>query len=287
MNLHRVRNLYNCTFGREPDGGSVIQYATIDSASVVDILLNSQEYSDKQLQKHNMTTADRKHFDYCIVSVDERLKSHTDQLRQDLRDFTYHDLTYFDSSKQDYNEFYSRRGMRIAWDPSYSVMREQPLLGEFGICASQLLALEYMVANDIPEMIVLEDDVMLTDRFLDHLNLCYNDLPSDYDFLSDTTVFPNERFFNTVQQSILVGSDLITRSYLQNAHLGFMLYSLQGAKKILALIRDSGFFAPIDTMLFHFSRSGQLNGYSTFFSNRLIAEKDFCGSLIDEHNVRR
>lgn len=287
MNLHRVRNLYNCTFGRYPDGESILSYATIDPASVVDILLNSQEYSDKQIEKSAMTTLSRKHFNYCIISVNDRLKEHTDHIRHRLQDFTYHNLSYFDSSIQDFNEFYSQRGIRIAWDPSYSMMREHPLIGEFGICASQLLVLEYMVANDIPEMIVLEDDVVLSEHFFDHLNLCYNDLPSDYDFMSDTTVFPNARFFESVHQPILIGSDLITHSYLQNAHLGFMLYSLQGARKILSLIKDSGFFAPIDTIIFHHSRSKHLNGYSTFFSNRLISEKDFCGSLIDEHNIRR
>jgi GR25 family glycosyltransferase involved in LPS biosynthesis len=196
-------------------------------------------------------------------------------------------MEYFKSTADNYKQFYQNRNININWKPEHSFDRAEPLLGEFGICGSQVLALEYMVEHNIPEMIVFEDDVQLTDKFLDYLNLAYKDLPDDYDFLADSTVFPNGRFFNNHPQSILIKSDYICRSDLQNAHLGFMLYSLKGAKKILALLKEDGFFAPIDTMLFYHSRHRKLEGYTTFFFNRLISDKDFYGSMIDLDNIRR
>lgn len=287
MNLIRLRNLYNCTFGRDPDGDAILSYAHTDSGKLVETLLNSDEYADKQVEKSLASTPKRRKFDYSIISINDRAAENKDDIVSTLSECTLHTLEYFDSSKQDYKKFYADRGIENNWDPGHSFMRAEPLVGEFGICGSQILVLEYMVKNNIPEMIVFEDDVMLAEKFIDHLNLCYADLPDNFDFLSDMTVFPNERFFNSVHEYTLIGSSFITRSHLQNAHLGFMLYSLAGAKKILALLKETGFFAPIDTMLFYYSRSGLLNGYSTFFSNRLVADKDFHGSMIDSNNIRR
>lgn len=287
MNLIGLRNLFNCTFGRDPDGGAITAYAHMESNKLIETLLNSDEYTAIQLAKHSASTDIRQTFDYSIISINDRAAENKADIASTLSGCKMHTLEYFDASKQDYQKFYADRRIANTWKPEHSFMRELPLVGEFGICGSQILILEYMVENNIPEMIVFEDDVMLTDKFMDHLNLCYADLPDDFDFLSDMTVFPNERFFNSVYEYTLIESSFITRSHLQNAHLGFMLYSLAGAKKILALLKETGFFAPIDTMLFYYSRSGLLNGYSTFFSNRLIADKDFHGSMIDSDNIRR
>lgn len=286
MKLHRLRNLYNCTFGIDPSNVSM-DYLYMDSTNLVQILLNSDQYRETVLAREATVAPEYNKFNYCVIAVDDRAVDNVDKIKSTLDGYTFHNIEYFKSTTSNYKKFYQDRDININWKPEHSFDREEPLLGEFGICGSQILALEYMVQNNIPEMIVFEDDVCLTDKFLDYLNLAYNDLPDDYDFLSDSTVFPNERFFNDHPTPIMIGSKYISRSDLQNAHLGFMLYSLEGAKKILALIKEHGFFAPIDTMLFYYSRKRQLEGYTTFFFNRLIADKDTFGSMIDVDNIRR
>jgi GR25 family glycosyltransferase involved in LPS biosynthesis len=164
--------------------------------------------------------------------------------------------------------------------------REQPLVGEFGICASQIIALEYIIEHNIPELLVFEDDVILSAKFPQLFANAYDELPPGYDFLADCSVFPNERFTNNIECNILY-KDFISKTHLQNAHLGMMLYSLDGAKKLLALLKEHGFFAPIDTMVFHFARNEMLDGYTTYFANKLIEQKDIFGSTIDVHNIRR
>lgn len=286
MNLHRLRNLYNCTFGVDPSNFD-INYLHMDSAQLVKILLESDQYRETVQAREATVTTEYNSFNFCIIAVDNRAADNVSKIKNTLAGYMFQNIKYFKSTVDNYTQFYQDRSIDINWKPEHSFDRAEPLLGEFGICGSQILALEYMVKNNIPEMIVFEDDVQLTDKFLDYLNLAYKDLPDDYDFLADSTVFPNQRFFDHHPTPFIIGSDYICRSDLQNAHLGFMLYSLKGAKKILALLKEDGFFAPIDTMLFHQSRHRKLEGYTTFFANRLIADKDFYGSMIDLENIRR
>jgi GR25 family glycosyltransferase involved in LPS biosynthesis len=286
MKLHRLRNLYNCSLGVDPFEVDQ-QHLYIDSPVLVNILLNSDHYRATVNDREARVSPTYRSFDYSIISVDERSVDNINKIKSTLPDYKFHPMEYFKSTAENYKQFYNERDIQIAWDPDHSFGRADPLIGEFGVCGSQILALEYMVQHNIPEMIVMEDDVVLADKFLDYLNLAYADLPEDYDFLSDCTVFPNERIFDHHPRPILVGSKFICRSDLQNAHLGFMLYSLKGARKILSLLKEHGVFAPIDTMLFYHSRNRALQGYSTFFFNRLIADKDLYGSTIDTHNIRR
>jgi GR25 family glycosyltransferase involved in LPS biosynthesis len=259
----------------------------MDSAELVKILLESDQYRETVLDRESRVASEYSVFDYCVITVDDRAAENVNKIKSTLDGYRFHAMEYFKSTADNYQQFYQNRNININWKPEHSFNREEPLLGEFGICGSQILALEYMVENNIPEMIVFEDDVQLTDKFLDYLNLAYKDLPDDYDFLADSTVFPNQRFFDHHPTPFMIESDYICRSDLQNAHLGFMLYSLKGAKKILALLKEDGFFAPIDTMLFYQSRHRKLEGYTTFFFNRLISDKDFYGSMIDTDNIRR
>jgi hypothetical protein len=281
----KINNLYQLLLQRLPEPEVLVDYPDMNQEDTIFSIRDSAEYRDITKKKYG-STIEPKRIDYTIIKINDRSNSILSHYQKGLGNSQRHMMEFFDCSKSDYKEFFSKRKIKICWDSSYSFYREEPLIGEFGICASQIIALEYMVKNKIPEMLVFEDDVILCENYTKFFAQCYNELPKDYDFLADNSVFPNERFVDNLTCNILY-KDYISRTHLQNAHLGMMLFSLRGAKKILALLKKNGFFAPIDTMLFHYSRNEELNGFTTYYGNKLIEHKDVFGSMIDEHNIRR
>jgi GR25 family glycosyltransferase involved in LPS biosynthesis len=156
---------------------------------------------------------------------------------------------------------------------------------ELAVTASHIFAMEYLLENNLDELIVFEDDVILSDNFVNLISQCVNDVPKDYDFLADCTLLPNYEEFSTEEHAIKIDSEFICRAHLQNSHTGFMMYSKKGAKEILDIYKSKGLICAIDTFLFWLNRRGNLNAYTTYYSNRLIKEKDIYGSIVTNNRL--
>ena len=279
--VNAVKNLYRCYLQREADNNGLHSYSTQPYDSVRDSLTHSDEFYNLVNNKIFDSNID-KNINYTIIKIDNRAEEGIKNLQSKLtNNFLYHDnLEFVDYRKTDVNNFFQERNINISWVGTLFGLLPTYTSSELAITASHLVALEYLVNSDLDELIVFEDDVVLDNQFANILASCLQDLSKDYDFLSDQTLDCHIQETATVEKSNLVGSNYICRSYLQNSHLGFMLYSKAGAKKILDLYRKHGLIGPIDTFLFWLSRNNDLNGFSTFHSSRLLITKDIYGTTV-------
>jgi GR25 family glycosyltransferase involved in LPS biosynthesis len=277
-----LKNLYRFILQRDPDNEAIISYNNKPITEVRDILLSSKEYN-----KLNQTVKIEKKLklNYCVVKIDNRAIDNLENTKKILSDFKFNTFDFFNAHTMDFYNFFKKRNIEINWNKDR--FGRDILQGEYGIMASQILCYEYMLDNNIKEMIVFEDDTVIDEKFIDKFYSCYNSLPKNWDYLADCSEFPHHTILQKSTNQILIGSNVICKSDLLNAHLGFMLYSISGAKKILNAIKYHGFTSPIDTFIYDQTRLGYLNGYTTFYKNKLVVEKDKYGTLIDTEKVRK
>lgn len=274
-----VKNLYRFLLQREPDE---IGYNAYHNSLFVDNLnefLNSHEYSELTLSKIEKNNFDEK-INYVVMKVDNRADETIQELHNLLpENFKYNEIEFFNYKKSDIEQFYSNRNIKMNWMADVFGLNKDGKIGEFACVASHIVALEYLVNSDLDELIVFEDDIILDSDFVRLFGLCYNDLPKNYDALADSTFLPNYQEFSTVEENILIDSKYICKAHLQNSHTGFILYSKTGAKKILEFFKTTGVLSAIDTYLFWLNRRGSLDIYTTFYTNKLVKEKDIYGSI--------
>jgi GR25 family glycosyltransferase involved in LPS biosynthesis len=275
-----LKNLYRFILQREPDNTGIVAYNNKSFDEVKNILLDSKEHHSID----QTTSIEHKPvLPYTVIKVNNRANNNLSNTKNIFSNLKHIDLSFFDASQQDVTNFYDKRSININWN--YDRFDRSALLGEYGIAASQILVCEYIVEHNIKEMIVFEDDAVIDQTFLNKFYACYNSLPTEWDYLADSSEFPHHTQFERVTNNILIDSKIICKADLLNAHLGFMLYSNRGARKLLNAIKFYGFTSPIDTFIYDLTKSSYLNGYCTFFQNKLLVAKDLYGTLIDTNNI--
>jgi GR25 family glycosyltransferase involved in LPS biosynthesis len=169
------------------------------------------------------------------------------------------------------------------WNP-YDGRKSEPLPGEYGIWISTINVWKKMIEDDIELMLVLEDDVVIQQDFVDKLNKCLSDLPKDFDFLS-LYYFDGQ---NWEDEKTEVGSDYIKKSSNQYSAAQATVYSLSGAKKLLKLIKRKGIEYTNDCFIFKQSHERLVNGYSIKKDSNYFLVHDYkkIKSLIDPENFR-
>lgn len=169
------------------------------------------------------------------------------------------------------------------WAP-YDGRTLPPLPGELGIWVSTLNVLEHIVENNVDMMLVLEDDVVLNEDFVENLNTCIDELPKNFDFLS---LFSFEEQ-NWLDETTDIGAEYIHKSTNQFAAAQAILYSKAGADKIIRLLRRKGIEYTPDCFIFKQSQLGLLNGYSIIPEKMDLLKHDHKNikSLIDPDNAR-
>lgn len=196
---------------------------------------------------------------YTIVHINNRSEQNIKNNINILKDFDHvDDIVFFDGTNKDGRQSLIDRGIDVKkWKP-YDGRSTDPLPGEYGVWVSTINFLEYIVNNQLDKMLVLEDDVILKDNFVDILNKSINDLPSSFDFLS---MYWNQGQNNSDERT-LIGSKYIHKSL--NAYSGAlaMLYSYSGAKKILKCLQRKGMEYTADCFIYKMSHIGALSGFS-------------------------
>ena len=162
--------------------------------------------------------------------------------------------------------------------------RVEPMtVGECGCFISQMRCMEYVVKNSIDSLLVFEDDAVLSDNFEEFLTKSTNDLPDSWDFLS----FYSYKKQNFLSDSSDIGSPFIHKCLSQFSYTATMLYSRNGAERIIKLFKRLGATYNVDSIMYRASHAGTLNGYIVRPDIDGVVSHNIYGSLIDPENSRK
>lgn len=219
------------------------------------------------------------------MHVNDRAKENINRNKSILKDFNYiSNIKFFNGNLENGHDVLSHRNIRLdVWSP-YDGRQSPPLPGEYGITVSTMNVWQYVVDNKINSILVLEDDIVLQDDFVDSLNLCLNDLPSSFDILS-LYYFSDQ---NWVDKSTEIGSEYIHKSNNQYSAAQAIIYSYSGAKKLLKLFKRKGYEYTTDCFIYRQAHEGLLEAYSIKGRQDLFLKHDHkkVKSLIDPDNYR-
>lgn len=119
--------------------------------------------------------------------------------------------------------------------------------GQLGLWASTYLAIKSFLATDYDNLIVLEDDIVLMNDFINGLLSCINELPEDWDlFFGHISDEWKAEEYNLAD--VEIGKTNIVRSF-QNDNTSCYVISKTGAEKFMALVSNTSFSSPIDYWL--------------------------------------
>lgn len=219
------------------------------------------------------------------MHVDDRSQKNMKYNKTILKDCYYvDDIEFINGNACDAAKILEDNGVSTSsWNP-YDGRKSNPLPGEYGVMASTLNLWKYIVSNKIDMLIVLEDDIVLQDDFVYKLEVCLNDLPDDFDFLS--CYYFSEQ--NQIDENTDIGLEYIHKANNQYSAAQCVIYSLNGAKKLLKLLKRKGYEYTNDCFLYRQSHEGSINGYSIKMSNDYFLKHDNkkIKSLIDPSNFR-
>lgn len=222
---------------------------------------------------------------YTIIHVNNRAIDNIVYNKNILKDFEYvNDIDFFNGNKGNGWDILNHEGIPLnVWSP-YDGRTSAPLPGEYGIWVSTIRLWKYIVDNKIERLLVLEDDILLKENFVESLNLCIKDLPEDFDFLS--LYYFSEQNYPTEETDI--GSNFIQKSNYQYSAAQAILYSCAGAKKLLKLFYRKGMEYTTDCFIYRQSLEGLVNGYSIKGKNDEFLAHTYkkIKSLIDPNNIR-
>lgn len=222
---------------------------------------------------------------YAIININDRSIKNIEDNKKILQDFEYiDDIEYFNGNIEDGKQVLISRGVDVEkWNP-YDGRLTHPLPGEYGVWVTTMNCLEYIVKNKIDKMLILEDDVLLEDNFIDILNKSINDLPEDFDFLS---MYWNEGH-NNIDRRTNINSNYIHKSLNQYSGALAMIYSYSGALKILKLLKRKGMEYTPDCFIYKLSHIDLLNGFSILPTiDRVVKHSWDIASTVDPNNLRK
>lgn len=222
---------------------------------------------------------------YTIIHVNDRAKDNMEHNKLILKDFDYIDnIEFFNGNEGSAWDVLNHALIPLnVWSP-YDGRTTNPLPGELGIWISTINLWQYIIENKIDKMLVLEDDILLKENFLDNFYKYVKDLPEDFDFLS--LYYFQEQ--NEESNETEIGSKLIKKSHKQYSAGQATVYSYAGAKKLFNLIHRKGIEYTTDCFIFRQSLDELVQGYSikgpndTFLTHTHKKIK----SLIDPNNYR-
>ena len=98
---------------------------------------------------------------YTIIHVNDRAKAQMDKNKQILKNFEYVDsIPFFNGNTENALDVLNHLKIRTdVWNP-YDRRSFPPLPGEYGIWISTINVWDYIINNNVDQMLVLEDDVV-------------------------------------------------------------------------------------------------------------------------------
>ena len=180
-------------------------------------------------------------------STSKRSKLVSDAKNQLIKDFDQLETpTFIMKSPEDVKSFYSKEKMKIyplghfktGWKP-----------GELGIWASNYTAWKNFLKTDYDYVILMEDDIVLTDNFNSKLVSYLDELPDNWDiFTAYIPTFGNIRYEKR-KNELLIGKENVCKVYQSWSCLCYVV-SRSGAERLMKESRQI-IKSPIDHYLFY------------------------------------
>lgn len=199
-----------------------------------------------------------KDYYFTIMSISNRFDANKNKIFNELQGWSYvSDINFCNANNESVALGLDSLGIKDNWH-IYPNNRS-PLRGEIGHFISTIRTLEYIVNNNIPHLVVLEDDAKLSKGFRQIVEFIVDDKSLDYDFLnlySNLYIKPDS--FSSTTNKLVKKIDSDEKMY---GTVG-MIYSNAGAKKILEYFKSFGFFTTTDVALYQAAQKGAISGLS-------------------------
>lgn len=217
---------------------------------------------------------------YVLVKINDKRQRTQKQIESKLVNFNRHYVNCVDGKNTENIIDFFNNNPEIKEN---RIMR----YGYIGHWITFINIFKYIVDNGLDHLLVLEDDAILSETFIEDLNTYLKDLPDDYDFFTiyqslseiHNCVFSKKELLgrfplqfrqiknaNTIHKDWDIGSKYVVRAYQSFGSTG-QIISYKGAKKILDLIIKNGFGlnryegGSLDEVLFIYSKKELLDGY--------------------------
>lgn len=180
--------------------------------------------------------------EYTIFSVDDSRQHYTSEIRFKLSGWNELGLRCVDGRIQEQlNEAMNRYPYEIKYDA---------LVGQLGIWYGVLNALDHA------PLVTFEDDAILHSHFQREFETRVAELPGDFDFFSLFIPRDSDHLYSPSHSA----GKYLSRTYQRYGGVS-MYYSESGAEKIRRLLSRDGITGQYDDTLYHYSNTGELNGY--------------------------
>ena len=218
--------------------------------------------------------------EYVLIKINDKRLRTQQKIESDLVLFKRHFVECIDG--------HDENAVKLFFENNPNIKEGRPVrAGYLGHWLTFLNVLKYIVDNDIENLLVLEDDAILSETFIEDLEMYVSHVPDNCDFLMiyDSAPNSNNCFFNKkdvklrVPQRVKItedmkkinpdwdiGSDYIVRTYQRFGSVGQVFFN-SGAKKIIKLTETNGLGASrwegkaFDMTIYKYSFEGLLNGY--------------------------
>ena len=218
--------------------------------------------------------------DYVLIKINDKRLRTQQKIESDLKSFTRHYVECIDGHNEE--------AVKKFFKNNINIKERRPMrAGYLGHWLTFLNILKYIVDNDIDNLLVLEDDAILSETFIQDLEMYVFHVPDDCDFLmiydsapnSDNYLFSKKDVNLRVPQRVKIsedmnkihsdwdiGSDYIVRTYQRFGSVGQVFFN-SGAKKIIKLTEQNGLGKSrwegkaFDMTMYQYSFDGLINGY--------------------------
>lgn len=187
---------------------------------------------------------------YHIISINDERKENKDLIDKilsgnkiDIKSLNARDESLVSQFHIDNPEF------KFGWDTF------KP--GEFGNFGSHYIAWKHLINSSMDNLLVFEDDALISEDFIEKYTTAINNTPKDFDVLS-IYVDPNQ--YPRYHSSDYI-NDYISKGYQDWSTLCYVV-SRQGATKMLDYVLHNGMDYPTDWFIFRNGHKGIFNVYT-------------------------
>jgi hypothetical protein len=143
----------------------------------------------------------------------------------------------------------------FADNPEFNISWQGFKSGEVGNFASHFIAWKYLINSSMDRLLVFEDDAVLSENFIDRLNVFIEELPDDWDIFS-IFVHPNQydRYNGDSAGNVV-------KAYQDWSTLCYAI-SRSGAKKLYDYVCSNGMDYPTDWFIFRHADEHNFNVFT-------------------------
>lgn len=218
--------------------------------------------------------------DYVLLKINDKRIKTQEKIVSDLSSFNRHFVECIDGHNED--------AVKDFFDKNKNIIDARPIrAGYLGHWLTFLNVLKYIVDNNIDNLLVLEDDAILSETFIEDIEFYMSKIPDDYDFFMPYLSIPNKDNYMFSKKDVNlrlpqrtkifdkdkvihsdwdIGSEYIVRTYQRFGSVG-QIFSNSGARKLIKLTEKNGLGKSrwegktFDMTMYQYSFSSIINGY--------------------------